>query len=104
MKWLHVHGSGGDPIDQHFTALEFRDGVSGGRTGLREGPDVWEVVSVARDYDGDLNALAAHFGGLIPVDALAQALEYAERFPDEVESRIEQNRQTEQVLRSDGRG
>ena len=91
-------------MNQKFTALEFRDGVSGGRMGLRGGPDVWEVVMVARDYGGDVEALAAHFGGLIATDALAQALKYAEHFPDEVESRIEQNLWTEQMLRFGARG
>jgi hypothetical protein len=91
-------------VDQRFTALEFREGVSGGRMGLRGGPDVWEVVMVARDYDGDLDGLTAHFGGLVAADALTQALEYAEQFPEEVESRIEQNLRTERMLRFGGRG
>lgn len=84
---------------QHLPALEFRDGVSGRRAGLRGGPDVWEVAMVARDYEGDVEALASHFGGLIATGALAQALEYAERFPDEVGRRIEQNLRIERMLR-----
>lgn len=90
-------------MDQHFPLLTFREGMSGSRTGLRGGPDVWEVVMVARDYRGDVDALAAHFGGLLATDALAQALEYAERFPDEVEKSIEQNLRTERMLKSSGR-
>ncbi len=38
---------------QEFPAIEFRDGVSGHRAGIRGGPDVWEVVRVARDYGSD---------------------------------------------------
>jgi len=91
-------------MHQHFPELEYREGVSGNRIGLRGGLDVWEVVMVARAYEGDLDALAAHFGGLIAADSLAQALEYARRFPSEVESRIEQNLRIEQMLRSGGRG
>ena len=88
---------------QHLPALEFRDGVSGRRAGLRGGPDVWEVAMVARDYEGDVEGLAGHFGGLIAADALAQALEYAERFPDEVGRRIEENLRVERMLRDGSR-
>jgi hypothetical protein len=90
-------------MDQQFTALEFRDGVSGRRIALRNGPDVWEVAMVARDYGGDLEAVGEHFGDLIAADALAQALEYAERFPDEVGRRIEENLRIERMLRGGAR-
>ena len=42
---------------EHYPAIAFRDGVSGRRAILRSGPDVWEVVMVARDYGDDRNAL-----------------------------------------------
>lgn len=88
---------------QHLCALEFRDGISGRRAGLRGGPDVREVAMVARDYAGDLEALAGHFGGLIATEALAQALKYAERFPNEVGRRIEENLRMERILRGGSR-
>ena len=88
---------------QHLPALEFRDGISGRRAGLRGGPDVWEVAMVARDYQGDVEGLTGHFGGLIAADALAQALEYAERFPDEVSRRIEENLRIERMLQGGNR-
>ncbi len=76
---------------QHFPAIEFRDGVSGRRAGLRRGPDVWEVVRVARDYGNDSSGLTAHFGGRISPDALQQAIAYAERFPEEIDGQIKEN-------------
>jgi hypothetical protein len=76
---------------QRFPAIEFRDGPSGRRAALREGPDVWEVVMVARDHADDLEGLAAHFGDLVPRDALAQALAYAERFRPEIDGWIAEN-------------
>jgi hypothetical protein len=76
---------------QRFPAIEFRDGPSGRRAALREGPDVWEVALVARDYGGDPEGLAAHFGDRVPPDALAQALAYAERFRPEVDGWIAEN-------------
>lgn len=88
---------------QNLPALEFRDGVSGRRAGLRNGPDVWEVVLTARDYGGDLDALAEHFGGLLPKADLGQALEYAERFPGAVERRIEENLRIERMLNTGNR-
>lgn len=85
---------------QHFPAIEFRDGVSGRRAALREGPDVWEVAMVARDYGDDLDALAAHFGGQISPDALKQALAYAERFPQEIQDWIAENERIGRFLAS----
>ena len=85
---------------QNLPGLEFRDGVSGRRAGVRNGPDVWEVAMVAADYDADLDRLAEHFGGRVEREALRQALEYAARFPAEVETRIAENLRIERLLRT----
>lgn len=85
---------------QHFPAIEFRDGVSGRRAALREGPDVWEEVMVARDYGDDLDALAAHFGGRISPDALKQALAYTDRFPQEIQDWLTENERIGRLLAS----
>lgn len=58
---------------------------------------------VAADYDGDVDALSEHFGGRLERDALRQALDYAERFPTEVQLRIDENLRIERLLRA-GRG
>jgi len=83
---------------QQFPAIEFRDGVSGRRAGLREGPDVWEVAMVARDYGNDLGRLATHFGGRVSRDALTQALAYAARFPEEIDQWIAENERVGRFL------
>lgn len=85
---------------QRFPALEFRDGMAGRRAGLRKGPDVWEIVMVARDYGADREGLAAHFGGHFPNEALDQALEYAEYFPDEIQEWIVENERVARLLAS----
>lgn len=85
---------------QNLPALEFRDGVAGRRAAVRNGPDVWEVAMVAADYDGDLDALTDHFGGRLDRDALRQALDYAERFPAEVQLRIADNLRIERLLQA----
>lgn len=83
---------------QQFPAIEFRDGVSGRRAALREGPDIWEVAMVARDYGNDVERLGAHFGGRISRDALSQALAYAERFPEEIDHWITENERVARFL------
>jgi uncharacterized protein (DUF433 family) len=82
----------------HFPAIAFRDGVSGRRAVLRSGPDVWEVVMVARDYGDDRKALLEHFGEPMSAEMLDQALAYAERFPDEIEAMIAENERMERLL------
>lgn len=88
---------------QNLPALEFRDGVAGRRAAIRHGPDVWEVAMVAADYEGDLDRIAEHFGERLKRDELRQALDYAERFPAEVQGRIEENLRIERLLRSNPR-
>jgi hypothetical protein len=87
---------------QEYPDITFADGVSGRRARLRTGPDVWEIVSVWRDYAPDREAFVGHFAPFVSADQLSQALAYAERFPDEVESIIQQNaRLEERISRKD---
>lgn len=88
---------------QRFPSLEFRDGVTGRRAGIRGGPDVWEVVLVAREVGEDPEGLRDHFGGFVSLEALHEALAYAERFPETVGEMLEENRRIERLL-SDGSG
>jgi hypothetical protein len=46
-------------MDEH-PLIRFAEGPSGRRARLVGGPDVWEVVAVARDNDGDLAETAAY--------------------------------------------
>lgn len=89
---------------ESFPRLEFRDGVSGRRAAIRGGPDVWEVVMVARDTNGDADALEEHFGGHLDRDALEQALAYTDRFPEPVDEMIRENRRIERMLSEDAGG
>ena len=83
---------------QHFPAIVFRDGVSGRRAALREGPDIWEIVAVAKDYEDDIEGLREHFAPFVAAGDLGQALAYAERFPELIEELIEQNLRMERML------
>lgn len=75
---------------EEFPAIEFRDDPFGRRAALREGPEIWEIVMVWRDYNGDLDRFRDHFAGL-PPEHLDQALQYYERFPDEIDGLIAEN-------------
>jgi hypothetical protein len=83
-----------------YPRIRFRDGVSGRRAVLQGGPDVWEVVSVARSYAGDLQKLYDHFAPYVEPGAIDQALAYAGRFPDDVEAMIAGNERLERHLRN----
>ena len=83
---------------QRFPALAFRDGVSGRRAVLRDGPDVWEVAMVAREYGDDRDRLYAHFGSFVQRDAIDEALAYADRFPDEINAMLKENTRVERLL------
>src|ERR1044072_2610484 len=75
---------------EHLPLIEFRDGVSGRRASVRGGPDVWEIMMVARDYEDDLVGLRAHFDYL-DQEQFDQALAYAERFSEQIQEWIEEN-------------
>lgn len=83
---------------QEFPAIEFRDGVSGRRAAVRGGPDVWEVLAVAREYGDDREGLYEYFGRFVDREALDQALAYAARVPEEIEAFIAENERVEALL------
>lgn len=82
---------------RHLSAIEFRETLSGRRAAVEGGPEVWEVVMVARDYEGDPAGLREHFAWL-DEEVLDSALEYYERFPDPIDSLIEENERTGRYL------
>ena len=74
-----------------YPALEFRDGPAGRRPGLRGGPDVWELVMVARDAGSEAEALRGYFGPHLSAEAIGQALSYAGEHREDVEVWLEEN-------------
>lgn len=55
------------------------------------GLDVWEIVDMYQDYEGDIERLVANHV-LLSERAVRLALTYAERFADEIEERLSANR------------
>lgn len=76
-------------VHKELEHLEFRDSPLGRRAAVRGGPEVWEVVSVWRDYE-DPAAFREHFGWL-PPEALDEAITYSERFEEEIDLLIDTN-------------
>jgi len=76
-------------MDEH-PLIRFADGPSGRRARLLGGPDVWEVVAVARDNDGDLAETASYLE--LSLGLVQAAASYYAAYPQEVDERIERNR------------
>lgn len=84
-------------VREHLPGIEFRDGLAGRRAAVADGPEVWEIVDVLRDYDGDVAGLRDHFAWL-PEEALDAALAYRDRFPERVDRAIEENERMGRIL------
>jgi hypothetical protein len=80
-------------MDDH-PLVRYADGPGGRRARLIGGPDVWEVVAVAHDNDGDLRETAAYLE--LPLGLVQAAAAYYGTYPQEIEERIERNRRETQ--------
>lgn len=88
---LDVVGYGG--CMEEPRGIVFRDGPTGSRAALVDGPDVWEICWVARQLGSGEKAvdrLVEDFS-LTP-GQVAAALRYAVEFPAEIEARIDLHR------------
>lgn len=76
-------------MDDH-PLVRYADGPAGRRARLIGGPDVWEIVAVAQDNDGDLRETAAYLE--LPLGLVQAAAAYYGAYPQEIDERIERNR------------
>ncbi len=76
-------------MDEH-PLVRYVDGPAGRRARLLGGPDVWEVIAVAQDNDGDLEETAAYLE--LPLGLVQAAAAYYGAYQEEVDERIERNR------------
>ncbi len=75
--------------DEH-PAIHFVDGPAGRRAALiGTGLDVWEVIAVVRDHDGDVAAAADYLER--PVHLVQAAVAYYAAYRDEIDEWIEAN-------------
>jgi hypothetical protein len=94
--------------------IVFRSGPTGRRAALARGPDVWEIIvalhavrAEAPDLEGeDLAAELIEVTG-VGRDGIVTALRYYAAYPDEVDERVEANRESatreEQLWRAEQR-
>lgn len=81
-------------MDDH-PGIVFRDGPMGRRAGLAAGPDVWEIVSAAKESRWQGQEVIERLSELVDLTEgqIRAALRYYGEFPDEVEELIERNRE-----------
>lgn len=84
----------GTRMDEH-PGIVFRDGPMGRRAALAGGPDVWEVVSVVQNAPEREERAVEHATDWLSLTAgeVITAVAYYGDFPDEVDERIERNRE-----------
>lgn len=73
--------------EAEFAYIEFRDSVVGRQpyvSGSRLA--VWQVISLVRAYEGDLEKVASHLGWLS--SRVQAAVSYAEAYPEEIEEAL----------------
>lgn len=83
-------------MDEH-PLIRFAEGPAGRRARLvGTGKDVWEVIAVVRDNDGDIPAAADYLE--LPLGLVQSAVAYYGAYPDEIDQWIDLNNQdTEQA-------
>jgi hypothetical protein len=77
--------------EAEFAKVEFRDS-SLGRQAYLHGSNlaVWEVITVARNFQMDADKVADYFHR--PLDWVKAAFHYYEAYPEEIDPIIEENR------------
>ena len=80
-------------MDDH-PGIVFRDGPTGRRAALAAGPDVWEVIAVARNVDerGEAAVSQAAVWLNLSVAEVRTAVRYYSEFPNEIDERIRRHR------------
>jgi len=75
--------------------IVFKDGPTGRRAALANGPDVWEVVKVVKEFGstGERAIAGAVEWGNLSHAQVNVALRYYGEFPEEVDARIAFNRE-----------
>ena len=76
-------------MDDH-PLVRYVDGPAGRRARLVGGPDVWEVIAVANDNDGDLRETAAYLE--LSLGLVQAAAAYYGAYQQEIDEWIERNR------------
>ena len=85
-------------VGSNLPALEYRDSLDGPRPAMKDGPELWEFIMTRRGYDGDLDGVSKHYGGL-PSEGMEQALVYYRLFPDSIDHHLNENERLWRLMR-----
>lgn len=89
---LRRYAEEGARHDEH-PMITFRDGPTGRRAGLVNGPDVWEVALWVADLGTGADPLSVlEHETSLSRPQLDAALRYRDAYPDEIDARIELHR------------
>jgi len=77
-----------------YTFIEFRDSPVGRQAYIQGSRlTVWQVISILRDYTGDVGKAADHLRW--PATKIHAAIAYAKSYPEEIEEAISENASTD---------
>ena len=78
---------------EEHPAIMFRDGPTGRRAKLADGPDVWEITMLVEDLAGEADPVATVMEeSTLTRSQVDAALRYRDAHPDEIAARIELHR------------
>src|SRR5262249_46560861 len=79
-------------MEKHYGVV-FRDGPTGRRAGLADGPDIWEVIAWFPTWDESWDIRSSDLIGASSLSAyqIQTAQRYYADFPEEIDERIEAN-------------
>jgi hypothetical protein len=78
--------------DEH-PLITFRDGPTGRRAGLVDGPDIWEVAMWVEDLSAEPDPVAALIeDSILTRPQIDAAMRYRAAYPDEINARTELHR------------
>jgi hypothetical protein len=85
-------------MDEH-PGIVFRDGPTGRRAGLAGGPDVWEVVAVVHECGKSGEAAVKHASQWLDLapERVRAAVRYYSAYTQEIDRRIQRNRELAQT-------
>jgi hypothetical protein len=87
---------------RRFPGVIYRDGPTGRRASLLNGPDVWEVVRAVSEAKGrgELRLKAAAEAADLTLPQVRLAVDFYTAHPEEIDQRIEADRQEAQRIRA----
>jgi hypothetical protein len=85
-------------MTEHHLYITFRDGPTGPRAALIDGPDIWEVIQTIDSHPGGREAVIATTAELLNLTErqVQAAIDYRATNREEIDTRIKLNAQTRQ--------